>query len=161
VKAREECCICYCNMNKAKERYKLSCGHYFHKHCLEKCVKSECPICRKAFEERESFDLYEHSIVKTLFLEVFAFSPNVQNALFTSFTKLLDIVYLQDVNDHSSQPRHLHFASEFLTIYEQLDLEQKDICNIATMINMAFDYMAHNKTLNGFSIQCYQDRVNR
>ena len=43
------CAICLCPMHKAR---KTPCGHFFHGHCLRRCLKEKanCPICNHKFK---------------------------------------------------------------------------------------------------------------
>jgi hypothetical protein len=47
----QECIICLNSFEENNPKYRLNCGHLFHKECiLEWGVKSEkCPICRESF----------------------------------------------------------------------------------------------------------------
>ena len=43
----EDCTICLDPMNVSDNNLKLNeCGHFFHKECLARWTKAECPICR-------------------------------------------------------------------------------------------------------------------
>lgn len=45
----EECTICFEFMTKNTVVGKLSCGHYFHFHCVDRWIRltPSCPVCRK------------------------------------------------------------------------------------------------------------------
>jgi hypothetical protein len=61
----EECCICFCNMDKYNEIISLNCNHTFHNECLLEWCKTKnnttetlnniiiinglCPICNSPF----------------------------------------------------------------------------------------------------------------
>lgn len=54
---QEECSICLTKFTKGEILAVIKCGHYFHINCITKCPKkennpySECPICKKQYNE--------------------------------------------------------------------------------------------------------------
>ncbi|CAA0808416.1 Probable E3 ubiquitin-protein ligase XERICO [Striga hermonthica] len=47
----EECSICLSEFDRSAEVNRLSCGHVFHRPCLEKwlrCWRMTCPLCRNS-----------------------------------------------------------------------------------------------------------------
>lgn len=54
----EECPICLEQYIPGIYKRTLSCGHYFHKKCIDEWFKREnmdCPLCRKKHNTREFF----------------------------------------------------------------------------------------------------------
>jgi hypothetical protein len=47
-----ECCICCEDINKNLE-IPLECGHIFHKECIIKFNKNQCPLCKKNYTYTE------------------------------------------------------------------------------------------------------------
>ena len=47
VRTKDECIICFCNLNK-KTKITTLCGHTYHQSCINKWTRIEnvCPICR-------------------------------------------------------------------------------------------------------------------
>ena len=65
------CFICYFDITKGDEIYKLDCNHEYHKECLLKAVQHQhqfCPVCRKLLPikeikiEKENNNKKEHLI---------------------------------------------------------------------------------------------------
>ncbi|XP_060213840.1 probable E3 ubiquitin-protein ligase XERICO isoform X1 [Lycium barbarum] len=55
--AAQECSVCLADFNHDAEINRLSCGHVFHKLCLEKWLKSwnvTCPLCRDYIMPQEA-----------------------------------------------------------------------------------------------------------
>jgi len=82
VKASEDCAICMCPMTSPPSRIRLSCGHYFHSSCLSKCLKSECPMCRKAIDPDLACVLFKDTIVRPIAYGTFALPVSVQPLVF-------------------------------------------------------------------------------
>lgn len=78
VKANEECSICLCNMTTPSTRIKLHCGHYFHKACLSRCPRIECPMCRAPITPVQAYDIFEETRVRPIMLGTFALPTEVQ-----------------------------------------------------------------------------------
>ena len=60
------CLICYLEI-KDKISLKLSCGHIFHKYCLEESCKyndSTCPYCRKSFPLISNYSQIQQDILR-------------------------------------------------------------------------------------------------
>ncbi|XP_073030712.1 probable E3 ubiquitin-protein ligase XERICO [Primulina eburnea] len=58
---KQECSICLTALEPTSEVNRLSCGHIFHKLCLEKWLKywnATCPLCRNYLipQEMEEYD---------------------------------------------------------------------------------------------------------
>lgn len=65
------CFICYFDITKKDEIYKLKCNHEYHKECLLKAVEHQhrfCPVCRESLPikeikiENENKKKFEHLI---------------------------------------------------------------------------------------------------
>lgn len=44
-KEKLECSVCYDEICCERCFTLLSCGHYFHRDCLENCITTRCPLC--------------------------------------------------------------------------------------------------------------------
>jgi len=49
LNVNDECAICLEPLDKST--FVLPCLHGFHRACFEKCVQSECPLCRTPLPE--------------------------------------------------------------------------------------------------------------
>lgn len=78
VKANEECSICLCAMTTPTTRIKLDCGHYFHKGCLSRCPRVECPMCREPITPVQAYEVFEATRVRPIMLGTFALSTEIQ-----------------------------------------------------------------------------------
>lgn len=72
MKSHDECAICLLPMDNTKKRFKLSCGHYFHKSCLAGCQKAECPLCRAVFVPAEACEIFHDTIIMPLAMNMFS-----------------------------------------------------------------------------------------
>jgi len=156
IKAHEECCICFCDMNKRKDRIKLSCGHYFHKSCLGKCDKQQCPLCRSSYIPDDSYEIFKDTYIKAFFMDVFSFTSSIQSSLIDGFNTLLNIACISEIDRCDSR---LSLVNGFLTLYEKVDISSRDINNLFSTIHTAFEYLAEHKSLNGFCVQFCEDTV--
>ena len=156
IKSHEECCICFSDMDKKKERIRLSCGHYFHKSCLGNCEKQECPLCRKSFIADDSYKIFQDTYIKALFMDVFSFKTTIQNFLITGFNTLLNIACTSEIDDNDIR---INVTNVFLSLCEKIDMSSRDISNLISMLQTAFDYISEHKSLNGFCVQFYDNTV--
>ena len=90
-KSKEECCICYCDMDDKKDNIELNCGHFFHIKCLSQCQKAVCPLCRVQFLPFESYRIFKSNVVKPLAHSVFAFNSSTHWSLFGMFRSIVNI----------------------------------------------------------------------
>lgn len=68
----EECSICLEKYRPGTYKRKLSCGHIFHKKCIDKWFrndKNECPMCRK----KHRFFFHTYSEGKVVFAKICVF----------------------------------------------------------------------------------------
>ena len=78
VKANEECSICLCPMTTPTTRIKLDCGHYFHKGCLSRCPRVECPMCRAPITPVQAYEVFEPTRVRPIMLGTFTLPTEIQ-----------------------------------------------------------------------------------
>lgn len=91
LKSKEECCICFCNMDDKKDNIELNCGHFFHIRCLSQCQKAICPLCRVQFVPMESYRIFKSTVVKPIAHSIFAFNSNNHGILFGMIRSLINI----------------------------------------------------------------------
>lgn len=87
---QQECSICFSQL-KAEKNIKLACGHFFHTHCLSKCCKRECPLCRKRMCPDDCYEVFQETIIKPLTKWVFTFQDSEQFTLFNTFNHLITL----------------------------------------------------------------------
>jgi hypothetical protein len=90
-KAKEECAICMEAMDNPIMRIKLACGHYFHRACIEKCIKPECPMCRQHMTCDEASGIFLGRF-KGLLSRVYALPANDASRVFEMFEKTVNII---------------------------------------------------------------------
>jgi hypothetical protein len=155
IKANEECSVCLCEMNKPTEKIKLGCGHYFHKACLSSCVKSECPLCRKAFCPKECLDIYKKNIINPLMLDIFSLNVNDQLTMFDSVKRLLSIV-------GKSGSWYLQAAYYIIQIFESESVSNtrtENVCKAISIFQTAMSIIDAKGDLNGFHVHVKDDKI--
>lgn len=48
-----ECTICLCPVANTRQCHVLTCGHKFHKNCIQQWTQQTCPTCRFDFSKPE------------------------------------------------------------------------------------------------------------
>ena len=107
-----ECSVCMEKLLNNNE-VKLSCNHWFHKKCLQKCKKHECPLCRKKFNEQEknmfatNVELihYGFAFLSGLMEEIEFLDENISEKLMAEFCKsvLYDRKLLSEIKNVKSE----------------------------------------------------------
>ena len=90
-KAKEECAICMEAMDNPSMRVKLACGHYFHRACIEKCIKPECPMCRQQMTADEASTMFIGRF-KGLLARTFALPADDASRVFQLFERTVHIM---------------------------------------------------------------------
>lgn len=153
IKAREECCICFQQMDKPSQKIRLICKHYFHKQCLASCIKPECPCCRKEFAPPECLEIYKENIVKPLMMEIFLLNGQNQGIMIDSIKRLTSIA-----NKSNVWPFHaLHYIIQILQ--NSLNTNQQNLCLIVSIIQTALAFIEAKGDLNGFNVYVQQDKI--
>jgi hypothetical protein len=60
----EDCPICLEKISEETER-PLSCGHWIHKNCFNKCQSNNCPICRSIVSDQSKMLIFYFSLRTT------------------------------------------------------------------------------------------------
>jgi hypothetical protein len=73
-----ECSICLENITSNTEII-LECNHIFHKKCISKLLKFNCPICRKSINIKKIFNIDKKICINDEFHYDFGYTPNVKD----------------------------------------------------------------------------------
>jgi len=145
VKASEDCAICMCPMTSPPSRIRLGCGHYFHTGCLSRCLKSECPMCRKAIDPDLACVVFKDTIIRPIAYGTFALPVSAQPLVFDT---------IRAVNFGASMGAH--YASLQQMLFLRFARAAKGIP--VEMLGQAIDlfdgataHAQHFKTFEGFS----------
>lgn len=155
IKANEECSVCLCEMAKPTEKVKLGCGHYFHRQCLSSCVKSECPLCRKAFCPQECLDIYKRNIINPLMTNIFSLNTNDQSTIFDSVKRLVSIV-------GKNGSWYLQAVYYIIQIFESVSVSNthtENICQAISIFQTAISVIDSKGDLNGFHVHVINDKI--
>jgi hypothetical protein len=90
TKASEDCPICFFTL-KEGEKIMLECGHFFHIHCLSKCLEPVCPICRKQLNGVEGAKVFTSTMLKPIIEEIYKLPKGSIKQLIDTFWTALDI----------------------------------------------------------------------
>lgn len=88
IQKQDDCAVCLDTISSHKS-IKLSCGHWFHINCLTRCMKRECPLCRKKICPEECCQVFDDNLIKPLVKEIFAHTDEQQSRLFNGISLLL------------------------------------------------------------------------
>jgi hypothetical protein len=139
----QECPICNEEMSY-EEEIPLICGHWFHLNCLKKCIKMECPLCRRIFNDDEIKMIHELEIL--LFTEI----KHLDNltSVINDFQFLIPkkIIY----NDQLGKSFVLLIYMEIVKIFNILNLNYNH-----AMINKILVNVFNNDELLQVSIKVY------
>jgi hypothetical protein len=107
------CSICLCPIRRTRGTRQLSCGHLYHKKCINEwkdSSKNTCPICR------QSFDLSKYKVTITI--------ENTENEEIQSLTlPYSNIVQLFEGLDFTGLPEELDSAQLQFDVNTLNDLE--------------------------------------
>lgn len=98
--SEEDCPICFLVLKDSK-RIKLSCGHLFHIKCLSKCVKRECPLCRKRISPADCCVIYKDTVIEPLIKLIFNLSEESQQRIVTGITHLTHLTHKSEWLGHN------------------------------------------------------------
>ena len=111
----EECSICNEEMFCDQE-VPLICGHWFHLNCLKQCIKMECPLCRRIYNNNEMKIIFEFEVL--LFTEI----KHLDNL--TSIVNEFEFLIPQKIiyNDQLGKSFVLLIYMDIVKIFNILDL---------------------------------------
>ena len=98
VKSEEDCAICYHALRPCHDhppsveeeqlgpRVRLdACKHYFHRGCLEKSGKPECPLCRTPISFKQCIDIFGNLNLDVIGSDALRLSPDIQSNVLECF----------------------------------------------------------------------------
>lgn len=148
MKSVEDCAICLSEMTSGARIRLVACGHFFHKSCLQKTSRPECPLCRTTITLKQCLDIFEDSCIEHVLKDTFSTPVDVQDIIINSF-ELINNISMINASEFTN-------ATNFLLKALRSSCEQSGIENpirIYKLINLfcqAVAYLNMNNTLIGF-----------
>jgi RING-like zinc finger len=151
MKSREDCPLCLDEMTNSHDRFKLTCGHYFHKTCLECCYKAECPICKAPFAPIDAMFVYVDTISNPLMFDVFSTPHSCPPTILDLYNKIINIT--------KRWQNGLFSLYYIASIYEHVGGAYSSLNDAIKIFERAILYVKQHQTLNGFSVYCQDNRI--
>jgi len=148
MKAKEDCAICLTEMNSNGGRIKLTCGHYFHKECLEKTQRPICPLCRAPITIKKCLDIFEDSRIECIVSETLSMPLDIQNHVIDSFELVNGISYIQ----HGEYANTVNLMLRILRSGCEETNHPELMMNIVKLCHHAITHVVKNNTLVGFVV---------
>lgn len=134
-----ECSVCLMNMNK--DRYALSCGHEFHKRCIELSRKKDpmllikCPICRIepfVMDQLKYYERYYLAIEK-----IYQETQENQESKFIKLSMAINryiSIHITDIK--KDEQKRLLANSLLLKLNRKINLQLRNLWNIIGHISV-------------------------
>lgn len=72
ARKEDDCAICLGEMcGDTYDVFILACGHMFHKDCLGKCAKPQCPMCRTQFLPEEAVIVFYSKVLHNIGIRLY------------------------------------------------------------------------------------------
>ena len=154
VKSTEDCAVCLSEMRTSASRIRLSCGHYFHIGCLSQVTKAECPLCRKQFDPRESMKVFDRTVVKPIFEEIFENDISTQSVVINVVRSVVRL----------SRSFSSYYVSSVQYVCELIEsgvstVSDDNLGSVLVMISNAFRYIKDHGSLEGFQVSYVNNQL--
>lgn len=151
MKSLEECSICLCEMKNSPDRFKLGCGHTFHKSCLAYYNKAECPLCRRPYLPIDAMFVFSDTISNPLIFDVFSTHVECPPFILDIYTKVVGIA-----NKWKNGLLSLHYVT---SIYDQIGGTNSSILDAVRIFEKVLLHIKDYGSLNGFNITCQDNKI--
>ena len=154
VKGTEDCAVCLSEMTASASRIRLSCGHYFHTSCLSQVTKAECPLCRKQFAPRESMRIFDTTIIKPIFEEIFENDILTQSVVINLVRSVVRL----------SRSFSSYYISSVQYVCDLIEsavgtVSDDNLGSVLVMISNAFRYIKDHGSLEGFQVSYINNQL--